>query len=74
MTTTPPPDLATLRALYPVASGALTAVELWDAGRMANRFYDNCPTHGMTPYEGVLKLYNTRAISLSTPVKRATAW
>ena len=65
------PSLDTLRAMYPVASGSLHPVDMFNAERMANAFHDGCITKGWTPLDGVIKLYAKRGTSLDTPVKRA---
>jgi len=65
------PDLATLRAMYPVASGGLTADEMARASNEAfSTYQDIYDGWTDTTYE-VYSRYDARATELYTPVKRA---
>ena len=66
------PSLDTLRAMYPVASGSLTAAEMDRASAYASKIADNLNALGTAHINGYLDtMYTDRAIRLDTPVKRA---
>lgn len=66
------PDLATFRALYPVASGSLSAAEMARADAFASKIADGLRELGTRYITGYLDtMYTDRTIRLNTPVKRA---